>query len=209
MTLNDIIQSAQGGDALNNLAGRFGLSPEQTQAAIQAIIPALSHGLQRAAQNPGSLGGVISEMASGAHAGPYADPSQTGAAVDAGGGALGQIFGGPNVTAQIGQQVSRVSGIDPQIIANLMPAVTSIILGGLSHAMQTQGHGGVLDQAGGAAAAPSGGLFGSIVSAVEGAMGGGQGGDLQSGLSALINMFAPGVAVSPGHAQALNEILPK
>jgi hypothetical protein len=75
--------------------------------------------------------------------------------------------------------------------------------------MQTQGHGGVLDQAGGGAAAPSGGLFGSIVSAVEGALGGGQSGDMQSGLSALINMFAPGVAVPPAHAQALNEILPK
>ena len=35
------------------------------------------------------------------------------------------------------------------------------------------------------------------------------GGGAQSGLSALINMFAPGVPVSPGHAQALNEILPK
>jgi len=206
MTLNDIIQSAQGGGALQNLANQFGLSPEQTQSALQAIIPALSHGLQRAAQNPGALGGVVSEMASGEHAGSYADTSQTGAAVDAGTGALGQIFGSSQVTAEIGQQVSRVSGVDPQIISNLMPAVASIVMGGLSHAMQTQGHGGVLD---GAAAPAGGGLFGSLVAAVEGAIGGGQGGDLQSGLSALINMFAPGVAVSPGHQQALDEILPK
>jgi hypothetical protein len=206
MTLNDIIQSAQGGGALQNLANQFGLSPEQTQSALQAIIPALSHGLQRAAQNPGSLGNVVSEIGSGAHTGSYADPSQTGAAVDAGSGALGQIFGGPGVTAQIGQQISRVSGIDPQIIASLLPAVASIAMGGLSHAMQTQGQGAVLNQGG---AAPSGGgLFGSIVSAVEGALSG-QGGDGQSGLSSLINMFQPGVPVSAGHQQALDEILPK
>ena len=74
MNLNDIIQSAQGGDAVNNLAQRFGLSPQQTQAALQAILPALSHGLQRTAQDPGALGGVVSEMASGAHTGSYADP---------------------------------------------------------------------------------------------------------------------------------------
>ena len=37
----------------------------------------------------------------------------------------------------------------------------------------------------------------------------GGGGDLQSGLSSLINMFQPGVAVPPGHAEALNQILPK
>ena len=206
MTLNDIIQSAQGGGALQNLANQFGLSPEQTQSALQAIIPALSHGLQRAAQDPGALGNVVSEIGSGAHAGSYADPSQTGAAVDAGSGALGQIFGSPGVTAQIGQQISRVSGIDPQIIAGLLPAVASIAMGGLSHAMQAQGQGAVLNQGG---AASGGGLFGSIISAVQGALGGGQGGDAQSGLSTLINMFQPGVAVSPGHQQALDEILPK
>jgi hypothetical protein len=206
MTLNDIIQSAQGGQGLQNLASQFGLSPEETQAAMQAIIPALSHGLQRAAQDPGALGGVIGEMASGDHAGSYADPSQTGAAVDAGSGALGQIFGGPGVTSEIAAQISRVSGLDPGLVSQLLPAVASMALGGLAHAMQTQGHGEVLEQG---AQPGGGGLFGSIVSAVEGALGGGSGSDLQSGLSSLINMFAPGVAAPPGHAQALNEILPK
>jgi hypothetical protein len=207
MNLNDIIQSAQGGAGLQNLGGEFGLTPEQTQAAVQAIIPALSHGLQRAAQNPGALGGIISEMASGAHAGSYADPTQTGAAADAGTGALGQIFGGPAVTSEIAAQISRVSGLDPQVIGSLLPAVASMALGGLSHALQTQGHGEVLGQA--APTAGGGGLFGSLVSAVEGAIGGGSSGDLQSGLSTLINMFAPGVAVSAAHAQALDDILPK
>jgi hypothetical protein len=208
MNLNDVIQSAQGGGALQNLANQFGLSPEQTQSALQAIIPALSHGLQRTAQDPGTLGNIVSEIGSGAHAGSYADPSQTGAAADAGTGALGQIFGSPGVTAQIGQQISRVSGIDPQIIAGLLPAVASIALGGLSHAMQAQGQGAVLNQAG-AAGAGGGGLFGSILSAVQGALGGSQGGDAQSSLSSLINMFQPGVPVSAGHQQALNDILPK
>ena len=206
MTLNDILQSAQGGAGLQNLGSQFGLTPEQMQAAVQAIIPALSHGLQRTAQDPGALGGVIGEMASGDHAGPYADPAQTGAAADAGASATGQIFGGPNVTNQIAQQISRVSGLSPQIVASLLPALTSMALGGLSHALQTQGHGEVLGQ-GGATQPSGGGLLGSIVSAVEGAMGGG--GASQSGLSTLINMFAPGVPVSSAHAQALNEILPK
>ena len=70
-----------------------------------------------------------------------------------------------------------------------------MVLGGLGHAMQQQGHGDVLNQG---AAASGGGLFGSLISAVEGAMGGGSGGDFQSGLSSLINMFAPGVPVSAG-----------
>ena len=209
MTLNDILQSAQGGAGLQNLADHFGLTPEQMQAAAQAIIPALSHGLQRAAQDPGQLGGVIGEMASGDHAGSYADPSQTPNAADAGSGALGQIFGGPGVTNAIAEQVSRVSGLNPQLVNSLLPAVTSMVLGGLSHAMQTQGHGDVLTQTSAAGPSTGGGLLGSLVSAVEGALGSGGGGDLQSGLSSLINMFEPGVPVPADHAQALNQILPK
>jgi hypothetical protein len=203
MNLNDILQSAQGGAGLQNLGAQFGLSPEQTQAAVQAIIPALSHGLQRAARDPGALSGVVGEIASGAHAGSYADPTQTGAAVDAGSGALGQIFGGAGTQNQIAQQIARVSGLDPQLVASLLPAITSMALGGLAHAMHTQGQGEVLNPA-----APSGGggLLGSLVSMVTGALGGG---GAQGELGTLINMFAPGVAVSPGHNQALNEIMPR
>ena len=202
MNLNDILQSAQGGAGLQNLATQFGLSPEQTQAAVQAIIPALSHGLQRAAQDPGALSGVVGEIASGAHAGSYADPSQTGAAADAGTTATGQIFGGAGTQNEIAQQIARMSGLSPQIIASLLPAVTSMALGGLAHAMHTQGQGDVLNQG----TSSGGGLLGSLVSMVTGALGGG---GAQGGLGSLINMFAPGVAVSPDHAQALNDILPR
>lgn len=202
MNLNDILQSAQGGAGLQNLGTHFGLSPEQTQAAIQAIIPALSHGLQRTAQDPGALSGVVGEIASGAHAGSYADPSQTGAAADAGSAAMGTIFGGAGAQNQIAQQIARMSGLDPALVASLLPAVTSMALGGLAHAMHTQGQGEALDQG----APAGGGLLGSLVSMVTGAMGGG---GAQGGLGSLINMFAPGVAVPPHQAQALDEILPR
>jgi len=62
MNLNDIIQAAQGGQGVNNLASQFGLSPEQAQAAIQAMIPAFSGGLQNAAQSPSGLGGLLSQL---------------------------------------------------------------------------------------------------------------------------------------------------
>jgi len=202
MNLNDIIQSAQGGAGLQNLANQFGLSPEQTQAAVQAIIPALSHGLQRTAQDPGALSGVVGEIASGAHNGSYADPAQTGAAVDAGSGALGQIFGGPGVTNQISQQISNVSGLSPAIIAMLLPAVTSMVMGGLGHAMNQQGQGAALNPG---AAVGGGGLLGSLISMVTGSAGGGA----QGGLGSLISMFAPGMNVPADHAQALNQILPR
>src|SRR5207237_7246976 len=97
MTLNDIIQAAQGGQGVNNLAAQFGLTPEQTQAAIQAMIPAFSHGLQRTAQDPTGLGGILNQVMNGLHQGTFTDPNQAGAAGGAGGGVLGQIFGSPEI----------------------------------------------------------------------------------------------------------------
>ncbi len=69
MNLNDIMQAAQGGQGINNLASQFGLTPEQAQAAIQAAMPAFSQGLQRLGQDPNALGGVLSHIANDVHQG--------------------------------------------------------------------------------------------------------------------------------------------
>jgi hypothetical protein len=228
VNLNDIIQAAQGGQGINNIASQFGLTPEQAQAAVQALLPALSKGLQGATQNPGALGGILSELTSGAHATSYSDPSQTGTAASVGGGVLGQIFGSSQVTQQIGQQASRVSGVDPQIIEQMLPAVASILMGGLAHHMGSQGMGGILGELAGAlngSAATSGqpqatndasgGMFGGLVGSVLGGLFGGGGAatagtsspGLQAGLNSLINVLAPGVQVPQAHDEALNSIM--
>src|SRR5258708_19233710 len=101
MNLNDIIQAAQGGQGVNNLANQFGLTPEQTQAAIQAIIPAFSHALQRTAEDPTGLGGILSQLTSGVHQGSFTDPSQTGAAAGVRRRVLRPIFVSPPITSPI------------------------------------------------------------------------------------------------------------
>jgi hypothetical protein len=230
MNLNDIIQAAQGGQGINNLAGQFGLSPEQAQAAIRAMIPAFSTGLQSAAQNPAALGGVLSHLASGAHQGSFADPNQTSAASGLGGAVLGQIFGSPEIAAQIGQHAAQMSGVSPQIIQQMMPIVASMLMGGLAHSMTSQGMGGLLGELASAAAAPGGlastlnpgagapaaggGLIGELFASLLGAFFGGaqqpgspQSAALQAGLNALAGMFQAGVQVSQAHQQGLDEIL--
>jgi hypothetical protein len=205
MTLNDILQSAQGGAGLKSLAAEFGLTQQETLAAAQAILPALSQGLRRAAETPRGLGGLIGEMASGVHAPSYSDPSQTRTAADVGEAALVAIFGDPEVAEKVSLEISRAYGLAPQLVARLLPAVASMALGGLSHALQAQGHGDVLAQP----APGGGGLFGSLVSAVEEALGGAANADLRAGVAALVKMFAPGVAVAPDHARALDALLPR
>ena len=230
MNLNDIIQAAQGGQGVNNLASQFGLSPEQAQAAIQAMIPAFSTGLQRTAQDPTGLGGILSQLASGAHQGSFTDPSQASAASGVGGEALSQIFGSPEIAAQISQHAAKMSGVSAQTIQQMMPIVASMLMGGLAHSMTSQGLGGLLGQLasavtasgglastlnpGAAAPAAGGGLFGGLVSSVLGGLLGGaqqpgapQSTALQAGLNTLSSMFQAGVQVSQAHQQGLNDIL--
>lgn len=229
MNLNEIMQAAQGGQGVNNLASQFGLTPDQAQSAVQAVIPAFSQALQRMGQDPNALGGVLAHIASGAHQGSFADPSQAAASGQAGGNVLGQIFGSPQVSANISQQASRVSGVSPEIIQAMLPVVASMLMGGLLHSMNSQGLGGVLGQLAGAVTAPgglgsvlegaagqagqSGGLGGLIGGVLGGLLGGGQSGGaaqaptLQNGLNSLINMFESGVQANPAHEQGISNIL--
>ena len=228
MNLNEIIQAAQGGQGVNNLASQFGISPDQAQAAIQALTPAFSAGLQNTIQNPEGLGGLASHLASSAHLGSYQDPNQAAAATGAGSDALSQIFGSQNVVARLSQHASQISGVDPQTIQQMMPVVASLVVGGLAHSLNANGFGNLLGQLAGAASAPgglaatleqaaaspaAGGLFGGLVQSVLGGLFGGAqpagatAPALQAGLSALVNMLQPGVQVSEAHQQGLNSIL--
>jgi hypothetical protein len=225
MNLNEIMQAAQGGEGINNLATQFGLTPEQAQAAVQAVIPAFSQGLQRMGQDPNALGGILAHVVTGAHQGSFADPSQAASAADAGGNVLGQIFGSPQIAANISQQAGRVSGVSPQVIQAMLPVIASILMGGLTHSMNAQGLGGVLTQLANAVAAPGGlgsvlqggspqggGLGGLIGGVLGGFLGGAQGAapqasTLQTGLNSLVNMFESGVQSNPSHEQGISDIL--
>jgi hypothetical protein len=219
MNLNDIIQAAQGGQGVANLGAQFGLTPEQTQSAVQALMPAFSTALQRVTTDPSGLAGIVSHLASGVHQGSFtgADPA---AAATNGGAALSQIFGSSQIASQIAAHASSASGVDAQTIQQMMPALASMLLGGLAHTLTAQGFGGVLGQltnavestAGQGAAGQGGGLGGLVASLVGNLFGGGQSGPAgsglaQAGLSALTGMLQSGVQTSPGRQQGINTIL--
>jgi hypothetical protein len=169
--------------------------------------------------DPSSLGGIVSHLASGVHQASFtgADPA---AATSNGAGALSQIFGSSQVASQIAAHASSVSGVDAATIQQMMPALASMLLGGLAHNLTQQGFGGVLGQltsaaeasAGQGAADQGGGLGGLLTSLVGNLFGGGpssQGtsGLAQAGLSALTGMLQSGVQTSAARQQGINGIL--
>jgi hypothetical protein len=50
--LYEILRNAQGGHALDNLATQFGITAEEADAAVKAVVPALSAGFLNQASEP-------------------------------------------------------------------------------------------------------------------------------------------------------------
>ena len=219
MNLNDIIQAAQGGQGVANLATQFGLTPDQAQAAVQALTPAFSTALQKVTSDPSGLSGIVGHLASGLHQASFTG-SDPAAAATTGNAALNQIFGSSQIASQIAAHASSASGVDAQTIQKMMPAVASMMLGGLAHSLTAQGFGGVIGQLASAANAPAaqgaagqgGGLGGLISSLLGNLFGGGQSGQAgsglaEAGLTALTGMLQSGVQPSAAQQQGINSIL--
>ena len=179
--LSALIQAAHGGDAVNSIAAKFGLTPEQASAAINALTPALAQGLQNHMQSSEGLSQILGHLTDPTHAASYTDPNaaQTPQAAAAGTDILHQIFGNSAAVSQITQHIGAETGIDPAVLSQLAPVISSMAAGGVAKSLQENGLGNLLSQASGALGQGGlGGLLSSALSAATApaAQGGGFGG---------------------------------
>lgn len=171
--LYEIFQNAQGGQAVENLAKQFNIAPEQAEAAIKSFMPALSSGFMNKAAEPLGFGSLFGAMADGQHQAAFNDPSaaQSNETAQKGNDILAQIFGSQNAASEMAQKMSAATGLSPAILAQMFPVVASVILGGLTKSLQTQGFGGILGQFANALQQGGAGGFGAILGQI---LGGGQ-----------------------------------
>ena len=178
------------------------------------MIPAYSLALQNLASHPAALGGLLSELASGAHAPSFAEPGQASIGDAEGAAALEKVFGSPEAIRRVVDHVAEASGVGPEAIQGMLPAVSSILLGGLGHAMAGEGQPGALADLANAAAAPGGlgsaigaggGLFGSIFGGSH-EPANPQAAALAAGLVSLSAMFVAGVQASQAQQASLGAI---
>lgn len=148
MTLFQMMQQAQNGQAMQNLAQQYGLSQQQTQAAIEALLPAFSMGLQRQTQDPYSFGS-LAQMMTAQPFGRIFDAPGTGIpdnARSAGTDVLSQLFGSKEVSNAVAAQAAATSGVAQAVLKQMLPIIASMVMGGLSKSMNSQGMGGIFGQ---------------------------------------------------------------
>ena len=132
-TLFDMLAQAQNGNGMQALAQQYGLSMQQTQAAVAALLPAFSQGLQRNTADPYGLGAFMTAMASGQHAKYFEDATRAFSpqGVDEGNGILGHLFGSKDLSPAVASQAAQASGVSQQILQQMLPAIASMVMGGL------------------------------------------------------------------------------
>jgi hypothetical protein len=159
--LYQIVQGAQGGQAITNLAQQFDLSSEEAGKAVNSLIPALSTAFLAKASQPGGYAGILAAMNDDQHKQAYAHAAgaENPVARQKGVAIVASLFGTDEITAQVAEQASRFSGVPAAKLLEILPVLASIIIGGTAAAIQNQGVGGVIGQFAGLAGANNPGAF--------------------------------------------------
>ena len=143
-SFNDLLNSAQNLQTMEEMAKKFDISVQQTQAAVQSLMPAFASSLQQQASSPQTIGTLLASMmpatAAPAPVAPppppappaFPDPFAYGNAV------IAQLFGAPQNTSQIAQVAAQSAGLQPQLVQQMMPLVAGMVMNGLAQAMQGQ-----------------------------------------------------------------------
>ena len=151
----DLMRQAQGGHGLENFARQFGLSPQQTNAAIAALMPAFAMGLQRAATDPGAMAQLFRVMSGGHFPTFWDSPGRafTPQARQEGKELLDQLFGSDEVSRRVAHQAAAFSGVGVDVLQQMLPLVAGIVAGGFAKLAASQG--AVLSSLAGSAGGPA------------------------------------------------------
>ena len=164
--LYEIVQNAQDGQAVENLAKQFNVTPDQADAAVKALLPALSTAFLQRTAEPAAFGSILGALGDQQHAAAFADAAaaQSSATAQKGAETLQQLFGSPETNAAIAQHAASLAGLPPAVIQQMAPVIASMVLGGLSKGLSNQGLGGIFGQLAGAAGQGGlGAILGSLL----------------------------------------------
>ncbi|RUM99101.1 DUF937 domain-containing protein [Pseudaminobacter arsenicus] len=140
LPLFDMLANAQQGNGMEALARQFGLSQQQAQAAVEALLPAFSQGLKQNTADPYGIGAFMTAMASGQHAKYFDNPANafSPSGIKEGNGILGHLFGSKDLSRAVADQAAQATGIGQEVLKQMLPVIASMIMGGLAKQSNSQ-----------------------------------------------------------------------
>jgi len=135
-----LLRGAQGGHGVENLASLYGISAQQTQRAMEALMPAFAAAMQRAMQSPDGMANLTVLMMSGPYGGLYEHaPSAPGELSKPGATAMDAVFGSPEVARAVAEHAATSSGLATAVVNQVMPSFATLLLGGMAKSLAASG----------------------------------------------------------------------
>ncbi len=133
LSMIDMFNQAGGGNAAKQMAKQFGISEEQTQAAIDALMPALSMGLKQNAGNSADMGKLMQGMMASGQADYFDNVAKAfnPAGVSNGNAILGNLFGSKDVSRAVAAQAAQATGVGQDILKQMLPVLASTMMSGM------------------------------------------------------------------------------
>jgi len=173
MSIMKLLQQAQGGQGLGQLAAQLGLDQGTADQLAQMLAPAIgSAARERASQ--GGLENVLGALRGEGQARMF-DDARTAASPEGraqGMDFLEQLLGGREATQSLAQEAARRSGTEESLVSQFLPALAAMVQGGLQKNLPDSQIDGMM-QAGGAGGGLMG-MIGGLMGGAKGAQGGGE-----------------------------------
>lgn len=168
MSIMKLIEQAQGGQGLAQLASQFGLDESKAQDLTKMLAPAIGSAAKQRAEKGGAQS-LLDAFRGEGQAGLFDNPAE---AASAGGQAQGMDFlqnllGGKQEADGLAQEAANRSGIDNNTVMQFLPALAAMVQGGLQKNMPDSSIDGM--QASLMGSSEGGGLMGIVGSLMGGA----------------------------------------
>lgn len=134
MNILDAIINAKDGAAVQQLGTQFGLGPDQTTAALSALVPALAAGFQKNLQSQDGVGNLMAALSRGNHQRYVNSPQNLGDqnATAEGNGILGHVLGSKDVSRQVASRAAQQTGLSPDLLKQMLPLAANLMMGAFS-----------------------------------------------------------------------------
>lgn len=203
MSLLKMIQQAQGGQGLGELARQFGMDEAQAGGLAEMLAPAIGSAAKKRAES-GGLEALLGQLKGEAQGGLFDDAAAAAApeAREQGQNFLDGLLGSRDASQQLAQEAASRANVDQNQVEQFMPALAAMLQGGMQKQTPDTDITGMLQgMMGGAGGSSGGGIMGLIGGLLGGSKGGSGGG---FDLGALSNMLD-----ADGDGSPLDDILAK
>ena len=137
-TILDLLSKQLGGTAISQMSSQLNTNPNQTEAAVSALLPTLLGAMARNTSRKGGAQALLGAL----------DRDHDGSVLDdvagflqkpdegTGNGILRHVLGDKRGTVE--QGVSKASGLDPAAVAKLMTTLAPLVMGALGKVKREQ-----------------------------------------------------------------------